>query len=102
RRHTSSKRDWSSDVCSSDLMYKRNTSKLNQQIFVANLFFEPSTRTKMSFTVAQRKLGFEVLNFTPEHSSMTKGESLYDTVKTFEIGRASCRERVSIYIVASG
>jgi|SRR5690625_873466 len=65
-------------------MYKRNTSKLNQQIFVANLFFEPSTRTKMSFTVAQRKLGFEVLNFTPEHSSMTKGESLYDTVKTFE------------------
>lgn len=54
------------------------------QYFVANLFFEPSTRTKMSFIVAQRRLGIEVLDFASEISSVTKGESLYDTARTFE------------------
>src|SRR5699024_4989107 len=44
----------------------------------------PSTRTKTSFIVAERKLGLEVLDFHPEASSVQKGESLYDTVKTFE------------------
>src|SRR5690625_2805756 len=58
--------------------------KVNKQIFAANLFFEPSTRTKMSFEVAEKKLGMDVLHFAPEHSSVTKGESLYDTAKTFE------------------
>lgn len=51
---------------------------------VANMFFENSTRTKMSFEVAERKLGFRVLNFSAQTSSMSKGESLYDTCKTFE------------------
>ncbi len=55
-----------------------------QQAFVANLFFEPSTRTKMSFEVAEKKLGLETLDFTSESSSVQKGESLYDTVRTFE------------------
>ncbi|MGM8364203.1 aspartate carbamoyltransferase catalytic subunit [Virgibacillus sp. W0181] len=64
--------------------YRRNNFKLNQQMFAANLFFEPSTRTKMSFIVAQRKLGIEPLDFHTETSSMKKGESLYDTAKTFE------------------
>jgi aspartate carbamoyltransferase catalytic subunit len=50
--------------------------------FVANLFFEPSTRTRFSFEVAEKKLGFHVLNFSQEVSSTKKGESLYDTVKT--------------------
>ncbi|RAL26076.1 aspartate carbamoyltransferase catalytic subunit [Thermoflavimicrobium daqui] len=50
--------------------------------FVANLFFEPSTRTKFSFEVAEKRLGLEVLNFSTAHSSVAKGESLYDTVKT--------------------
>ncbi|MFC7442352.1 aspartate carbamoyltransferase catalytic subunit [Laceyella putida] len=50
--------------------------------FAANLFFEPSTRTRFSFEVAEKKLGMEVVNFTPDASSTTKGESLYDTVKT--------------------
>lgn len=54
------------------------------QYFAANLFFEPSTRTKMSFIVAQRRLGIEVLDFASEISSVTKGESLYDTARTFE------------------
>ncbi|TCW37529.1 aspartate carbamoyltransferase [Laceyella sacchari] len=50
--------------------------------FAANLFFEPSTRTRFSFEVAEKKLGMEVVNFTPDVSSTAKGESLYDTVKT--------------------
>ncbi|MDV2685360.1 aspartate carbamoyltransferase catalytic subunit [Alkalihalophilus lindianensis] len=54
------------------------------QTFVANLFFEPSTRTKMSFEVAERKLGLEVLAFDGETSSVQKGETLYDTAKTLE------------------
>ncbi|AIF43826.1 aspartate carbamoyltransferase catalytic subunit [Virgibacillus sp. SK37] len=58
--------------------------KVNDQIFAANLFFEPSTRTKMSFIVAQRKLGLEVLDLHEDISSTRKGETLYDTAKTFE------------------
>ncbi|WP_042144967.1 aspartate carbamoyltransferase catalytic subunit [Paucisalibacillus sp. EB02] len=64
--------------------YKTTNHKISSQLFAANLFFEPSTRTKMSFTIAERKLGLEVLNFHAEASSLQKGESLYDTVKTFE------------------
>lgn len=59
-------------------------AKIKKQVFAANLFFEPSTRTKTSFIVAQRKLGIEMLDFSVETSSMEKGESLYDTVKTVE------------------
>lgn len=58
--------------------------KLERQLFAANLFFEPSTRTKMSFVVAERKLGIENLDFHSQNSSVLKGESLYDTAKTFE------------------
>lgn len=61
-----------------------NQEKVPEQLFVANLFFEPSTRTKMSFSVAQKKLGMETLEFDTETSSVTKGESLYDTAKTCE------------------
>ncbi|ASN05834.1 aspartate carbamoyltransferase catalytic subunit [Virgibacillus necropolis] len=64
--------------------YRTNHLKLDQQLFAANLFYEPSTRTKMSFLVAQKKLGIETLGFQVEDSSVTKGESLYDTAKTFE------------------
>ncbi|HLR80275.1 MAG TPA: aspartate carbamoyltransferase catalytic subunit [Bacillota bacterium] len=63
---------------------RRENQLIHKQLFVANLFFEPSTRTKMSFTVAQKKLGLEVLDFHADQSSAKKGESLYDTVKTFE------------------
>lgn len=58
--------------------------KAKQQIFVSNLFFEDSTRTKTSFDVAERKLGLHVVPFDAVHSSVNKGESLYDTVKTLE------------------
>ncbi|WP_110929352.1 aspartate carbamoyltransferase catalytic subunit [Bacillus massiliglaciei] len=56
----------------------------NSQLMVANLFFEPSTRTKTSFEVAERKLGLEVVPFDAGSSSVLKGESLYDTAKTME------------------
>lgn len=58
--------------------------KSNNKIFAANLFFEDSTRTKTSFEMAERKLGFEVIPFDVSKSSVNKGESLYDTVKTLE------------------
>ena len=51
---------------------------------VINLFFEPSTRTQYSFNVAEERLGMKVINFNPESSSLNKGESFYDTIKTFE------------------
>lgn len=55
-----------------------------EQTMVANLFFEPSTRTKSSFEMAERKLGLEVIPFDPRASSVLKGETLYDTSRTFE------------------
>lgn len=63
---------------------RKQEIKINKQLFAANLFFEPSTRTKTSFLVAEKRLGMEQLDFQPELSSMNKGETLYDTVKTFE------------------
>lgn len=64
--------------------FQQGSYKISKQIFAANLFFEPSTRTKTSFIVAQRKLNIESLDFQPELSSINKGETLLDTVKTFE------------------
>ncbi|CAM3573406.1 aspartate carbamoyltransferase catalytic subunit [Marinicrinis lubricantis] len=52
--------------------------------FVANMFFENSTRTRFSFELAEKRLGAEVLNFSAAVSSVEKGESIYDTVKTLE------------------
>jgi aspartate carbamoyltransferase catalytic subunit len=52
--------------------------------FVANMFFENSTRTRFSFEVAEKRLGAQVLNFSAAASSVEKGESIYDTVKTLE------------------
>jgi len=52
--------------------------------FVANMFFENSTRTRFSFEMAEKRLGAEVLNFSSAASSVEKGESIYDTVRTLE------------------
>lgn len=52
--------------------------------FVANLFFENSTRTKSSFIVSEQKLGLNLVDFETTTSSIQKGESLYDTCKTLE------------------
>ena len=51
---------------------------------VANLFFEPSTRTQYAFLMAEQKLGLNTMDFSAQTSSVQKGETLYDTVKTFE------------------
>lgn len=58
-------------------------SILRHKVFV-NAFYEPSTRTRCSFEMAAKKLGAEVINFVPENSSVKKGETVYDTLKTFE------------------
>ncbi len=51
---------------------------------VANLFFENSTRTRLSFERAAKALGADVLNFNAATSSVSKGESLVDTVRNVE------------------
>jgi len=51
---------------------------------VATVFYEPSTRTRLSFEAAAKKMGAEVLPLTPAHSSIQKGESMMDTLKTVE------------------
>ncbi len=60
------------------------TAKIEGEVFCSNLFFEDSTRTKTSFDIAERKLGLQVVPFDASNSSVNKGESLYDTVKTIE------------------
>lgn len=51
-----------------------------RDITVANLFFENSTRTKLSFELAQKRLSADVINFSASQSSVKKGETLIDTV----------------------
>ena len=51
---------------------------------VANLFFEPSTRTRASFDLAARRLGADVLNLDVNTSSRKKGESILDTMYTLQ------------------
>jgi aspartate carbamoyltransferase catalytic subunit len=62
---------------------KNLDSKLKNKI-IANLFFEPSTRTQYSFVTAENKLGAKPINFNTANSSLLKSETFYDTVKTFD------------------
>ena len=55
---------------------------------VINLFYEPSTRTRASFELAGKVLGADVLSLTANASSVTKGESLIDTVRTLRAMRS--------------
>ncbi|KRE51953.1 aspartate carbamoyltransferase catalytic subunit [Paenibacillus sp. Soil724D2] len=67
--------------------WEQSSSKVTNQFqgkFVSNLFFENSTRTRFSFELAQKRLGADVLNFSAAESSVQKGESIYDTVRTLE------------------
>jgi len=59
-------------------------SKIDGDVFAANLFFENSTRTKTSFEVAEKKLGLRVIDFEVDKSSIAKGETMLDTIKTLE------------------
>ena len=60
-----------------------------QGVTVVNLFYEPSTRTRSSFEIAEKRLSADVLNFTSSQSSVVKGESLIDTAKNLESMGAS-------------
>ena len=51
-----------------------------RDITIANLFFENSTRTKLSFEIAEKRLSADVINFSASQSSVKKGETLIDTV----------------------
>lgn len=51
-----------------------------RDVTIANLFFENSTRTRLSFELAERRLSADIINFTASSSSVSKGESLIDTV----------------------
>jgi aspartate carbamoyltransferase catalytic subunit len=53
-------------------------------ITVLNLFYEPSTRTRISFELAEKRLSADTISFTKSTSSVTKGESLRDTVQNIE------------------
>ena len=51
-----------------------------RDVTIANLFFENSTRTKLSFELAEKRLSADVINFSSSLSSVKKGETLLDTV----------------------
>jgi len=57
---------------------------------VALAFFEPSTRTRISFATAAARLGADQMNLQAESSSLKKGESLLDTVRTLDAMRPDC------------
>jgi aspartate carbamoyltransferase catalytic subunit len=57
---------------------------------VVNLFFENSTRTRVSFEIAATRLSADVINVSADSSSVTKGESLRDTAQTLEALGADC------------
>lgn len=72
--------EWSSTL---SLQYHTYNSPASQKILV-NAFFEPSTRTALSFECAMKRLGGNVITFHPSTSSIQKGEEDYDTLKTLE------------------
>ena len=51
-----------------------------RDITIANIFFENSTRTRLSFELAEKRLSADVVNFSSSNSSVKKGETLVDTV----------------------
>lgn len=72
-------------VTMKDILTKqvKKVSTLNDKT-VVNLFYEPSTRTKSSFSLAAKTLGANVMSISKSTSSIAKGESLLDTAKTME------------------
>ncbi|MEQ9552147.1 MAG: hypothetical protein RIM23_21375 [Coleofasciculus sp. G3-WIS-01] len=93
RRHVLSLEDFTSaeydtllqTAASCREILSRRTKKVPalQGQVVANMFFEPSTRTRSSFELAAKRLSADTLNFAPGTSSLTKGETILDTAKTY-------------------
>ena len=69
-------------------LFKNNNKEQNKSIpilsgrTIINLFFEPSTRTLISFEIAAKRLGADIINMNIEGSSLRKGETLSDTADT--------------------
>ena len=61
---------------------RHNDTKSLSGHVILNVFFENSTRTRVSFELAARRLGAEVINISVTNSSIKKGESLLDTAST--------------------
>ena len=72
------------DLIEYSLLLKKGSHISYRDKRFVTLFFENSTRTHYSFTMALKKLGIDVTDCNTSVSSIQKGESLYDTVKTFE------------------
>jgi aspartate carbamoyltransferase catalytic subunit len=93
RRHVLSLADFTIDELNTVLqtansfneVLQRQTKKVPalQTKLVSTLFFESSTRTRNSFELAAKRLSADVLNFAPGTSSLSKGETILDTAKTF-------------------
>jgi aspartate carbamoyltransferase catalytic subunit len=77
-------------VLDTAVMFKEATNGCREKLPVltgrtcANLFFEPSTRTKTSFALAARRLGADTVDFTASGSSLSKGETFIDTARNIE------------------
>ena len=72
------------DLIKYSLVLKKGTRISYSGKKFVSLFFENSTRTHYSFIMAMKNLGIDVIDCNVSVSSVQKGESLYDTVKTFE------------------
>lgn len=73
-------------ACEFKALNKQKSKKMDilSGVSVVNAFFENSTRTRTSFEFAEKRLGADVVNFTPSISSTQKGETLSDTIKNIE------------------
>lgn len=99
-KHLVSIRDLSSDQALELLQDAQEFSVVNSREIkklptlrgrtVVNLFFENSTRTRVSFEIAATRLSADVINVSADSSSVTKGESLRDTTQTLEALGADC------------
>lgn len=99
-RHLVSIRDLSKDSALHLLSIAQDMSQINDRSIkklptlrgrtVVNLFFENSTRTRISFEIAAKRLSADVINVAADSSSISKGESLKDTAQTLEALGADC------------
>src|SRR3954467_3301824 len=77
-------------ILDSAVTFKKQTRNCSQKLPIlagrtcANLFFEPSTRTRTSFSLAARRLGADTIDFSASTSSLSKGETFIDTAKNIE------------------
>lgn len=92
------------DLSSEEIIFILDTAKSFREILerpikmvptlrgktVANLFFEPSTRTRLSFELAEKRLNAAVLSFSSLGSSVAKGETLLDTAKNILAMKVDC------------